>query len=39
MCAYEAEESIELSLAILERRKADVDLQTTRSKKNLLEKA
>ncbi len=36
MCAYEAEESIELSLAILEKRKADVDLQTTRSKKALL---
>lgn len=30
---YEAEEVIELSLACLERRKADVELQTTRSKR------
>jgi hypothetical protein len=35
MCTYEAEESIELSLSILENRKADVELQSTRSKKSL----
>lgn len=36
MSTYEAEESIELSLACLERRKAGVKLQYTRSKKNLV---
>lgn len=35
MSTYEAEEVIEISRACLERRKADVELQTTRSKKNL----
>jgi hypothetical protein len=35
MSRYEAEEVIELSLACLERRKAGVDLQFTRSKKAL----
>jgi hypothetical protein len=35
MSTYEAEESIELSLAILEGRKAEVQLQTTRSKASL----
>jgi len=33
---YEAEEDIELSLACLERRKAEVELQTTRSKRSLM---
>lgn len=37
MSTYEAEEVIELSLAALERRKADVELQYTRSKQNLLQ--
>lgn len=32
---YEAEESIEISLGMLEKRGADVDLQTTRSKRSL----
>jgi hypothetical protein len=32
MSPYEAEEDIELSLALLERRKAEVELQVTRSK-------
>jgi hypothetical protein len=36
MSKYEAEEVIELSLAILEKRRADVELQTTRSKKALV---
>jgi hypothetical protein len=35
MCPEEAEEAIELSLAALENRKADVELQKTRSKKSL----
>lgn len=35
MSAYEAEEVIEISRACLERRKADVELQTTRSKRSL----
>ncbi|HEY3416621.1 MAG TPA: hypothetical protein VGM23_07035 [Armatimonadota bacterium] len=35
MSTYEAEEVIELSLANLERRKAEVDLQSTRSKATL----
>ncbi|MHB0998056.1 MAG: aldo-keto reductase family protein [Armatimonadota bacterium] len=35
MSPYEAEEVIEISRACIERRKADVELQTTRSKKNL----
>jgi hypothetical protein len=35
MSPYEAEEVIELSLACLERRKAEVELQFTRSKKAL----
>ncbi|MHB9130936.1 MAG: aldo-keto reductase family protein [Armatimonadota bacterium] len=35
MSPYEAEEVIEISLALLERREADVDLQFTRSKKSL----
>lgn len=35
MSTYEAEEDIELSLACLERRKAEVKLQVTRSKKTL----
>lgn len=38
MSTYEAEESIELSLSILEGRKADVELQSTRSKKSLAAK-
>jgi hypothetical protein len=33
MSTYEAEESIELSMALLENRSADVKLQSTRSKK------
>jgi hypothetical protein len=37
MSAYEAEEVIELSLSILERRSANVDLQSTRSKRVLSE--
>ena len=37
MCTYEAEEVIEISLACLERRRAEVDLQFTRSKKALVE--
>ena len=37
MSAYEAEEVIELSLAILEKRKADVELQFTRSKRNIVQ--
>jgi len=36
---YEAEEDIELSLAILERRKAQVELQYTRSKADFVQKA
>jgi len=36
MSTYEAEESIELSLSILEKRKAGVELQVTRSKRNIL---
>jgi hypothetical protein len=36
MSAYEAEEDIELSLAILAHRKPEVQLQFTRSKKSLL---
>lgn len=36
MSTYEAEEDIELSLALLEHRKAEVELQTTRSKRSLL---
>lgn len=36
MSTYEAEECIELSLSILEQRKAAVELQTTRSKKSLV---
>ncbi len=36
MSAYEAEESIELSLAFLEKRKAEVELQYTRSKQSLV---
>ena len=36
MSTYEAEEDIELSLAMLERRKAEVELQTTRSKRSLM---
>lgn len=36
MSPYEAEESIELSLAYLEKRKAEVDLQYTRSKRSLV---
>jgi hypothetical protein len=36
MSTYEAEEVIELSLALLEKRKADVDLQYTRSKRSLV---
>lgn len=35
MSTYEAEEVIEISLACLEQRGADVELQSTRSKKNL----
>jgi len=35
MSAYEAEEVIEISLACLERRAADVKLQVTRSKRGL----
>ncbi len=35
MSTYEAEEVIEISLACLEQRKAGVELQSTRSKKNL----
>jgi len=35
MSAYEAEEDIELSLACLERRRAEVVLQRTRSKQSL----
>lgn len=35
MSTYEAEEVIEISLACLERRTADIELQTTRSKKTL----
>ena len=35
MCTYEAEEDIEISLACLERRKAEVELQFTRSKRTL----
>ncbi len=38
MSTYEAEEDIELSLAMLERRKADVELQATRSKRSLMTK-
>jgi hypothetical protein len=38
MSAYEAEEDIELSLACLERRSAEVELQATRSKRVLQEK-
>ena len=38
MNTYEAEEDIELSLAILERRKADVELQYTRSKQSIAPK-
>jgi hypothetical protein len=38
MSTYEAEEDIELSLAILERRKADVELQYTRSKQSIAPK-
>ncbi len=34
---YEAEEDIELSLALLEKRRAEVELQTTRSKRSLTE--
>ena len=33
MSTYEAEESIELSMALLENRNANVTLQSTRSKK------
>jgi len=36
MSTYEAEEAIELSLAFLEGRKSNVELQTTRSKRSLL---
>jgi hypothetical protein len=36
MSRYEAEEVIELSLACLEHRRADVDLQSTRSKRTLV---
>lgn len=36
MSTYEAEEVIELSMALLERRKADVQLQYTRSKQGLV---
>jgi hypothetical protein len=36
MSSYEAEEVIEHSLACLEKRKAEVELQVTRSKKSLL---
>jgi len=36
MCTYEAEEDIELSLAMIEHRKAEVELQTTRSKRTLV---
>jgi hypothetical protein len=36
MTPYEAEEVIEISLAHLEHRQADVELQTTRSKKSLI---
>ncbi len=36
MSPYEAEEVIEISLACLEKRQAQVELQTTRSKKGLL---
>ena len=36
MSPYEAEEVIEISLACLEKRRADVDLQTTRSKRSLV---
>ena len=39
MNAYEAEEDIELSLAILERRKPDVQLQYTRSKHSIAPQA
>jgi hypothetical protein len=35
MSTYEAEEVIEISLACLERRKAEVELQRTRSKRTL----
>jgi hypothetical protein len=35
LSTYEAEEDIEISLACLEKRKAQVDLQTTRSKRAL----
>lgn len=35
MSKYEAEEVIEISLSCIERRKADIELQTTRSKKNI----
>jgi hypothetical protein len=35
MSTYEAEEAIELSLALLEKRDASVELQFTRSKKTL----
>lgn len=35
MSTYEAEEGIELSLACLERRRAEVELQATRSKRSL----
>jgi hypothetical protein len=38
MSTYEAEEVIELSLACLEGRKADVELQYTRSKANLVQR-
>lgn len=39
MSTYEAEEVIELSLACLERRKAEVELQYTRSKESLAPKS
>jgi len=38
MSTYEAEEDIEISLSILERRKADVELQRTRSKQSIAPK-